>query len=80
MKQEKEHNMCKIKIQIRFYCKEEMKTEQGYDKKMYYKLTLNRLKLMKNFTSINLLIRHLDQGSFKNFQPRCDPCVPMYEL
>jgi hypothetical protein len=41
-----------------------MKIEQGYDKKMYYKLTLNRLKLMKNFTSINLLIGHLVQGSF----------------
>jgi hypothetical protein len=26
----------------RFFCKEEMKTKQGYDKKMYSKLTLNR--------------------------------------
>jgi hypothetical protein len=31
----------------RLYCKEEMKTEQGYDKKMYCKLTLNRLKVME---------------------------------
>ncbi len=28
----------------RFYCKEETKTKQGYDKKTYPKLMLNRLK------------------------------------
>jgi hypothetical protein len=47
-----------------YYCKEEMKTEQGYDKKMYSKLTLNRLKALKFFTSINILIGHLVQRIF----------------
>jgi hypothetical protein len=47
-----------------YYCKEEMKTEQGYDKKMYSKLTLNRLKVLKIFTSINIPIGHLVQKSF----------------
>jgi hypothetical protein len=36
----------------RFYCKEKMKTKQGYDKKKYPKLVLNRLKVMGNPTSI----------------------------
>jgi len=35
---------------IRFYCKEEI--EQGYDKKTYPKLVLNKLNVMKFFTSI----------------------------
>jgi hypothetical protein len=48
---------------------------------MYSKLTLDKLKVMENFTSINKPIGHLVQGSFlKNFQPRCGPCVPMCEL
>jgi hypothetical protein len=33
-----------------FYCKKE--TEQGYDKKMYPKLELNRLKIMEISTFI----------------------------
>ncbi len=35
---------------IKFYCKEE--TKQGYDKKMYPKLVLNRLKIMGTFTIV----------------------------
>jgi hypothetical protein len=35
---------------IKFYCKEE--TKEGYDKKMYPKLVLNKLNIMKNSTSI----------------------------
>jgi len=48
-KQDKKRNMCE-KNPTRFYCKEE--TEQGYDKKLYPKLTLNRLKVMRDFTYI----------------------------
>jgi hypothetical protein len=36
----------------RFYCKEKIKIEQGYDKNMYPKLLLNKLKVMGNSTSI----------------------------
>jgi hypothetical protein len=36
----------------RFYCEEETKKKQGYDKKMYPKLMLNILKVMVNFTFI----------------------------
>ncbi len=36
----------------RYYCKEEIKTKQGYDKKTCPKLMLNKLKVMKNSTSI----------------------------
>jgi hypothetical protein len=34
------------KNSIKFYCKENIKTWQGYDKKMYPKLVLNILKVM----------------------------------
>jgi hypothetical protein len=37
---------------IRFYCKEEIKIKQGYDKKTYPKLVLNKLKVMRNSTFI----------------------------
>ncbi len=37
---------------IIFYCKEEMKTIQSYDKKMYRKLLLNKLKVMGSSTFI----------------------------
>jgi hypothetical protein len=49
--QEQEHNKCKQKSNK--YCKEE--TKQGYDKKMYPKLVLNKLKVMGNSTSIYTL-------------------------
>jgi hypothetical protein len=39
----------------RFYCKNETKTEQDYDKKMYPKLVLNILKVIKSPTSIYTL-------------------------
>jgi len=35
-----------------FYCKEEIKTWQGYDKRTYQKLVLNRWKIIGNSTSI----------------------------
>ncbi len=40
------------KNQTRFYYKEEMKIKQGYNKNMYSKLVLNKLKLMGNFIFI----------------------------
>ncbi len=36
----------------RFYCKEEIKIKQSYDKKMYPKLMLNILKVMESSTLI----------------------------
>jgi hypothetical protein len=54
MKQEnKNKNMTRAKQEsTRFYCKEETKKEQGYDKKTYPKLMLNKLKVIGNFTFI----------------------------
>ncbi len=43
----------------RFYYKEEMKIKQGYDKKMYSKLALNKLNVMGNSISKNIHIGHL---------------------
>jgi hypothetical protein len=40
------------KNSTRFYVKKEIKTKQVYDKKMYPKLVLNKLKVIKNSTSI----------------------------
>jgi hypothetical protein len=56
---------------IRFYCKEEIKIEQGYDKKTYPKLVLNKLKVMKNSTSI---YTHLAPSSNLHV-PHVRPCV-----
>jgi hypothetical protein len=55
MKQEKqEQNTTNANTNLtRFYYKEE--TKQGYDKKMYPKLMLNKLKVMGNSTSIYTL-------------------------
>jgi hypothetical protein len=51
MKQEKqEHDMCKTNIQQDFIVKKE--TKQSYNKKIYLKLVLNKLKIMKNSTYI----------------------------
>ncbi len=36
----------------KFYCNIETRIQQGYDKKMYPRLLLNRLKVMRNSTSI----------------------------
>jgi hypothetical protein len=54
VKQEnKNKNMTHAKQEFaRFYCKEETKTKQGYDKKTYPKLMLNILKVMGNFTFV----------------------------
>jgi hypothetical protein len=38
----------KKKSKMKFYYEEEMKTEQGYDKKTYSKLVLNILKIIRN--------------------------------
>ncbi len=37
---------------IRFYCKNETRKKQGYDKKAYPKLMLNRLKVIESPTFI----------------------------
>jgi ATP adenylyltransferase/5',5'''-P-1,P-4-tetraphosphate phosphorylase II len=58
----------------RFYCKEE--TKQGYDKKIYPKLVLNKLKVMGKSTFI---YTYWALNS-RNFQTTCGPCVPMCEL
>jgi len=52
MKQKKKikDTTCVKKNPTRFYCKEE--TKQGYEKKLYPKLALNRLKVMRDFTYI----------------------------
>jgi len=39
--------ICKI-----FYCKEKYKIKQGYNKKKYTKLVLNKFKIMGNFNFI----------------------------
>jgi len=49
-KNKNKNTTCANKNPTRFYYKEE--TKQGYDKKSYPKLTLNRLKVMRNFTFI----------------------------
>ncbi len=41
-----------MKIQQDFITRKEQKIEQGYDKKTYSKLVLNKLKVMGNFTFI----------------------------
>jgi hypothetical protein len=45
-KQEQKHDMCKTRIQQDFITRKKQKTKQGYDKKMYPKLVLNKLKVM----------------------------------
>jgi len=42
----------KNKNPTRYYCMEKTKTKQGYDKEMYPKLVLNKLKVMGNSDSI----------------------------
>jgi hypothetical protein len=44
--------MCKIIFQWNFIAITIKKTKQGYDKRMYPKLVLNKLKAMDNFTAI----------------------------
>jgi len=61
---------------MRFYYKEEILKKQGYDKKMYPKLMLNILNVMKNSTTI---YTHWAPSS-RNFQSTCGPCSPMCEL
>ncbi len=51
-KQEKEHDMCKTRIQKDFIAKNKTKTEQCCDKKTYPKLVLNILKLIEGSTFI----------------------------
>jgi hypothetical protein len=46
MKQKQKHNMCEIRIQQDFIAKK--KKKQGYDKKTYPRLMLNKLKVMGN--------------------------------
>jgi hypothetical protein len=58
----------------KFYCKEEIKIEQGYNKETYPKLVLNKLKVM-GILFLFIFIKHFVQGSFsKNFLPTYDPC------
>ncbi len=55
------------KNQTRFYYKEEMKIKQCYDKKMYSKLVLKKLKVMGNFTSIYASWAPSSRKFFKKF-------------
>jgi hypothetical protein len=60
----------------RYYCKEEIKTKQGYDKKTCPKLMLNKLKVMKNSTSIYTPWAPNSNFFWRNFQSTCGPCSP----
>jgi hypothetical protein len=66
---------------MRFYYKKEIKIEQGYDKKMYPKLMLNRQKVIRNSTSILYLLgTDFKEASPKTFNLHVayvHPCVPM---
>jgi hypothetical protein len=60
---------------IKIHRKEEI--EQGYDKKTYPKLVLNKVNVMKNIP-LFIPIEHLVQRSFsRNSQSTCGPCAPM---
>jgi len=69
----------------RFYCKKE--TKQGYDKKTYPKLVLNRLKVMRNSSSIYIpwalnsrkFLKEFPIYIWPMFTYLC-PCAPMNEL
>jgi hypothetical protein len=72
------------KNSTRFYCKNDIRTKQGYDKKTYPKHVLNRLKIIIGPSSIcplgDLTQRNL-HGSFIFMcgpqLPMCSPCLPM---
>jgi hypothetical protein len=65
------------KNQTRFYYKEEMKIKQGYVKKMYSKLVLNKFKVMGNFTSIYVFWAANSRKFSRSFKFTCGPCSPM---
>ncbi len=69
----------------RFYCKEEIR--QHYDKKMYPKLMLNKLKVMENFISIYTPWAPNSKKFIKKFPMYMWPmfthvgqCAPMCEI
>ncbi len=57
--------------------KNKTKIEQGYDKKMYLKLVLSRLKVLPLFIPFKDLILKNLHGSFI---PMCGPCLPMWPM
>ncbi len=64
---------CAKKNPTRFYCKFKTRIKQGCDKKMYSKLMLNKLKVIKNPTFIYTL-RDLIQKRFcESFISMCGP-------
>jgi hypothetical protein len=73
------------KNSTRFYCKNETKTKQGYDKKTYPKLMLNTQKVMENSTSIYTFWAPNSKKFLKKLPiymwpifTHVHPCVPMY--
>ncbi len=69
--------MCEMRIQQDFITRKKQKTKQGYDKKTYSKLVLNKLKVMGNSTSIYTYWALAQRSFLKSFQPTCGPCSPM---
>jgi hypothetical protein len=66
--------MCEIKIQ-QFYCEKE--TKQGYDKKTYPKLVLDRLKVIGNSTFMYTHWALSSKKFSKNFLATCGPYSSM---
>jgi hypothetical protein len=67
-----------------FYCKKEIKTWQGYDKRMRPKLVLNKLKVIENSTFIytysTLGSRNFSKKTSNLHVAHVRPCVPICEL
>jgi hypothetical protein len=65
----------------RFYCKEEIKTKQGYNNNTYQKLVLNKLNVMGNSTFIYSPWAFSSKKFLKKFSnlllPHVHPCVPI---
>jgi hypothetical protein len=68
----------------RFYCKNEIRIEQCCDKKIYPKLMLNILKVIRNSTSIYTLWAPSSNKFFKKTSNlhviNVHPCAPICEL
>ncbi len=61
------------KNSIRFYCKNDIRTKQGCDKKTYPKHVLNRLKVIKGPTSIYPLGDITQRNLHRSFISMCGP-------
>jgi len=65
----------KNKTSIEFYCNNETRTKQGYEKKMYPKIMLNKLKVMKNVIPIYI---HWAFGSKRFLKKLSTYMCPMF--